>query len=989
MSPRCQRLLAVLVGLALSLIALPSRAEGDPYLQWWTIRTPHARVHYYKGCDSIAQRVADLIENLHQGMAREMGWSPREVTEVVLTDDTDDANGSATAIPYNTLRLYITAPDDMSPLGDNDDWQLNLVSHEYTHILQTDHVRGVPAIINAVLGKTLVPNQAQPRWILEGVATLNESRHSSAGRMRSSMFDMYLRADVLADRIVPLDQMSNYTRRWPQGNIWYLYGSRFLGWITDTYGFDVITAITTDTSDEVFPYGINRIVRRATGKTYEELYAGWLTYLRKHYAEQLAPAQARGLREGVQLTSYGQWVGRPRFFPRSARTSDGWAELLYYRQPTDGRAGFYRSILEDPTHVRSGSSQLVARVSGNGSASFAPDGSLFFNSSEIHRRVYSYNDIVRLPPRTRAPSGLEPERQRLTWGHRTQDPDVSPDGRHITFTVNHRGTTVLEVANLTAEGGLDAERVLVGSARFDQAYTPRFSPDGTQVAYSAWTRGGYRDIRIVDVATGRFRELMHDRAFDAQPSFTPDGRYLLFSSDRTGIANIYAFELANGKLWQVTNVRTGAYQPVVSPDGSTLVYVGYTTWGFDLFSMPFDPASFLPALPYVNTRPDVPPGPPHRQYETVPYNPLPSFRPRAWQFEYGPGTWGQALTIRTTAQDALLHHGLAAAVAVETTEGVPYAGISYGYYRLPFNFTSTLFRALSPRKDYRFSDTEPLWLENTVGLSNGVSYTKATPFDAQTWALNYSVARFTGQLPVGSKLDPYAQVGYDPPRGFIGVVHGGWAYSNVEYTVRGVGPSRGFSLGASADVGDQYTASQWSVYAVGWNGNLYVPMPWGASHTVAIHGAGAAATGDYPRRGLYYVGGFTDTDLMQAIRYQVFQGSYVLRGYKPVSFIGSQYHLYNVEYRFPIITVDHGPSTLPVFLQRVNGNLFLDYGGSFDTMRAQNWHGQFHTGVGAELWTELQIGYYTTINVRFGYAKGFGQYAEEGGQKYMVISAPY
>jgi hypothetical protein len=73
----------------------------------------------------------------------------------------------------------------------------------------------------------------------------------------------------------------------------------------------------------------------------------------------------------------------------------------------------------------------------------------------------------------------------------------------------------------------------------------------------------------------------------------------------------------------------------------------------------------------------------------------------------------------------------------------------------------------------------------------------------------------------------------------------------------------------------------------------------------------------------------------------------------------------------------------------VNGNLFFDYGGSFDTLQVNNWHGQFHTGVGAELWAELQVGYYTTLNVRFGYAKGYGQYAEPGGQKYMVVALPY
>jgi hypothetical protein len=980
-------LLALVIGLAIGLVATPLRA-GDPYLQWMTLRTPHARVHYYKGCEPVAERVADVLENIHGRLARDMAWSPREVLEVVLTDDSDDANGSATAVPYNTLRLYITAPDDMSPLGDFDDWYLMLVAHEYTHILHTDHITGIPALINAVIGKTLAPNQAQPRWILEGIATLNETRNTSAGRLRSSAFDMYMRADVLDDRIVGLDQMSNYTRRWPQGNIWYLYGSRFIEWITRTYGYQVVAQISADTSDEVIPYSINRYVRRATGRTYEELYDGWKQWMRKHYQEQLAPVRARGLREGVQITRHGQWVGRPRFVPKQARSTGGWAELLYLRQDALERQGFYRVALDSPTQVRGGS-ELVARNAGNGSASFGPDGSLYFSSEEVWRRIYHYSDILRIPPGTRAPGGSEPWRHRMTWGHRAQDPDVSPDGRHISFTVNHRGTTTLMLGRLTSEGGIADERVLAGSARWDQAYTPRFSPDGTLVAYSAWTRGGYRDIRIVEVATGRVREIMHDRAVDAQPSFTPDGKYVVFSSDRTGIPNIYAWETATGTLWQVTNVRTGAYQPEVSPDGRTLVYVGYTSYGYDLFSMPFEPATFLPALPYVQDRPDVPPAPPHVSYEREPYNPLPSLRPRAFSLNYGPGTFGQALVVSAYAQDAVGLHAFSGQVSVESTEGLPYAGLAYGYHRLPFDYSASVFRTLSPRKGYRVNDTEPVWLENTIGLSNSLAYTTSTAFDAQTYAVSYTVSRFTGDLPVPRTPDPYAQVGVDPPRGFLGIVHLGWAWSNVEQALHGVGPRKGMSLSAATDVGNEYTASQYSIYAFNWNGTLYIPMPWPRSHTLALHGASGIAAGDYPRRGLYYVGGFVDTDVIQSIRNSVFQGGYVLRGYEPFSFIGNQYHLFNLEYRFPILTIDHGVSTLPVYLQRVNGNLFVDYGGSFDTLSTDYWRGQFHTGIGAELWAELQLGYHTTLNVRFGYAKGFGQYAVDGGQKYVVLSMPY
>ena len=65
-------------------------------------------------------------------------------------------------------------------------------------------------------------------------------------------------------------------------------------------------------------------------------------------------------------------------------------------------------------------------------------------------------------------------------------------------------------------------------------------------------------------------------------------------------------ELATKRLFQVTNVLSGAFQPSVSPDGRRLVFTGFTTDGFDLWTMPFDPASFWPAKPFANARPDAP-----------------------------------------------------------------------------------------------------------------------------------------------------------------------------------------------------------------------------------------------------------------------------------------------------------------------------------------------------------------------------------------------
>jgi hypothetical protein len=83
----------------------------------------------------------------------------------------------------------------------------------------------------------------QPRWFIEGLAVLEETERSSAGRLRSSLFDMYLRSHVLEGKFLRLDQVANQTRLFPRGNVPYLYGSAFLRFIMRTFGHDALKQV--------------------------------------------------------------------------------------------------------------------------------------------------------------------------------------------------------------------------------------------------------------------------------------------------------------------------------------------------------------------------------------------------------------------------------------------------------------------------------------------------------------------------------------------------------------------------------------------------------------------------------------------------------------------------------------------------------------------------------------------------------------------------
>lgn len=971
------------------LLSAPRRAAaaGDPYLQWWTLETAHFRIHYYKGLEPVAEKLAAMAEGVNARLTLAVGHELDDVTHIILSDHTDDANGYADAFPYNAIHLWVTAPDDLSPLGDYDDWQLELVTHEHTHVLHTDSVGGVPALVNRITGKWWLPNRAQPKWILEGLAVLEETAFTTGGRLRSSIFDMYMRADVIEHRLASLDQMSHYVRRWPQGNLWYLYGSQFLRWIADVYGESSLSAVVDDYGQQIVPWGINRSIRRATGRTYEELYQGWSAALDERYGEQMRKVLAIGLCEGKRLTATGQVAGNPRFVPSAAKKTSAPAELLYFRDDGHSRPGFYRLPLgQDGT--RASDDQLAIRVQGHGSASFTADGRVIFNSVPITRRVYAFNDLFVLPPGVDAPSGYEPERKRLTEGQRAQDPDVSADGKRVVFTENHRGTMTLMIARLDQNNEISGTRALVPSARFEQAYTPRFSPDGKWVVYSVWTYGGRRDIRLVEVDTGRLYAITSDRSMDWEPSFSPDGSHVFFASDRAlGIPNIFAFDRRDAKLWQVTNVRTGAFYPEVSPDGRTLVYVGYSSFGHDLFAMDLDPQRWIEARPFVDERP----APAHPAAAAIkdrhPYDPLPTLRPRSFRLDIGPGTFGTAFSISTSATDAVGHHSLAAALLIETNLGEPQGALSYAYQRLPFDLTMSLRRSLAP---VLYRADRPLFTRETLSFTSGISYALPSEFENNVFNLSYSLSRLDGKVPLSIPQDPDAPVGGEPVRGQIGSLHVGWSYSNAESYLHSVGAERGFSLALSVDVAAPPLASDYTLYIMSYSASEYFPMPWARHHTLALHQTSATASGNYPFRSIFYTGGFIEAPLFRNFSVGDYQGPFVLRGYPAFAFSGTQYHLFNFEYRFPILNLDRGLSTVPFFLQRISGSAFADYGGAFNELDLEHWRDQFHLGVGAELWFEFTVGYVMGASLRLGYAHGVADPAATlGGQAYAVLAFPF
>jgi hypothetical protein len=488
----------------------------------------------------------------------------------------------------------------------------------------------------------------------------------------------------------------------------------------------------------------------------------------------------------------------------------------------------------------------------------------------------------------------------------------------------------------------------------------------------------------VDTRDGSLVDITHDRAIDGDPVYSADGRWLYFHSDRTGVSNIYAYEVATGTLKQVTNVINGAYQPEPSPDGKSLAYVGYTHDGYDVFVMPLDESEWLDPLPYEESRPAPPPEPPAVAAVVKPYNPLITLQPRKYSVQITPGNFGQASIVTASGGDIAGIHSITIQEITEWKHPVLEGSISYNYGRLPVDMGISVFRQITPAGNYQLGNNNITWIEETVGGSTSLGYSMPRAFDSQNFSLSYSFARVGGQLPLPvADINPYNTPSI-PARGTIlGSLHFGWSYSNAETYLWSIGAENGISVGATFDLSDPALASDSTGYAATLGFGAYFKMPWFRHHALALHASGGFAADNRGGRGPFYVGGFIDLPVVDVVRNSLIQGGVELRGYPPVAEAGNYYGIFNAEYRFPIVNVDRGPSTLPLFLNRISGVGFVDYGSAFSDPATA----EFKTGVGGELWFDLTLGYVLNFTFRAGFARGL---ASGGMDKlYFVAAVPF
>jgi len=280
----------------------------------------------------------------------------------------------------------------------------------------------------------------------------------------------------------------------------------------------------------------------------------------------------------------------------SQESSEG--QIIFHSDPNGG-SDFYLTL--SPA-LRSGASAGVnadssglVRLTENANTepfpTVSPDGQWIAFSTKDTRDIF----VLNLAEALQDPGGARPIN--LTQSaSREAEPAWSPDSRRLAFVSYDDG--LIYVVDLPEAGRTATPPVPQALA---QGFEPDWSPDGKRIAFFS-DRDGNAEIYVVPApgpqaqvnADGSEQtRLTNDPAADYTPRWSPDGRQILFVSERDGNAEIYEMPApgpqaqvnadGSGQM-NVSNDRAHDEFAFWSPDSTRILYVSYQD-GADPFSI--------------------------------------------------------------------------------------------------------------------------------------------------------------------------------------------------------------------------------------------------------------------------------------------------------------------------------------------------------------------------------------------------------------------
>lgn len=537
-------------------VARVSHAAPDPKIEWQVLETENFSIVYDSRHYALAMEYARDSERAHRATKPFFKEAPRK-TVVVLDDSGDLANGFAMGVPYSFITVFPVLPSALDSISDYGDWSLELMTHEYTHILQFEPANGLAKPLRWVFGNILRPNMLLPRWYLEGLAVHLETRLSNHGRLRSEAAMAIPRAMAEENklRIEDISRLNEVSIPDGVGGLRpYLLGGLLWHELVKQGSEEAIGGLNHEYSRRI-PYLINGPVKSRLGVDYAGLLAKTYAFVETRAAEQIDRVKRAGVLESTQLAQQeGFFNHSPVISPNGqflvyvARTHNQDDRIELIERPSDANASFSNGKRRALT-----TGLVVSRVS------WLPDSSGFvFDKVDSFKRYYNYSDLYHYDLKTK-------KSKRITNGLRAREAAVSPNGGTLVFAQMTPGSTRLARVDLDGQN----YRVLYEpSAPAIRISRPEFL-SSTEVIFVERVDG--EDVfKTLSLPEGEVRPALTRYKGVGFPRWTSEG--LLFSSSASGIENLFLADRRLTRVRPVTNVTTRAMTGEIDPQSRELYY---------------------------------------------------------------------------------------------------------------------------------------------------------------------------------------------------------------------------------------------------------------------------------------------------------------------------------------------------------------------------------------------------------------------------------
>lgn len=565
------------------------------------LTTPHFDIYFYPSEQQAAHFAARAAERWYVRLGQVFHHELRGRQPVILygsstafqeTNAIEGELGEGTGGVTEPLRRRVVLPIG-GPLREMD----HVLGHELVHAFQFD-ITG-PATTAAAGG---LPTATQlPLWFIEGMA-----EYFSLGP-HDPFTAMWMR-DAAQHKMPNFGQLDD-PRFFP-----YRFGQAFLAYIGGRWGDTTVATLLRAASVR---RGMEPAIITVLGVNPDSLAAQWQADTRATFhpllATTTAPDSTRRRVVGPGKAGEGaEYNVSPALSPDGRHLAflsnrDLFSIDLYLADVATGK------IEKRLTHTAV-SPHFQSLEFINSAGAWSRDGGRFvFSSITNGRPTLAIYDVKAQHVQREIPLRELGEILNPTW---------SPDGNSIAFSALNGGLTDLYILDLATSN----LRQLTDDPYAD--LTPAWSPDGKMIAFSTDRFGsdlarlamGPYQLALIDPATGHItRPGRGDQSKQINPQWTPDGRSLVFISDRGGIPNLWRIDVASGAETQLTNLYTGVagitnLSPAVSvaEQAGTVAFSLFTNNAYAIHVLPTS-AEAAPAVALAPAPAPAPPPPPQAQ----------------------------------------------------------------------------------------------------------------------------------------------------------------------------------------------------------------------------------------------------------------------------------------------------------------------------------------------------------------------------------------